>query len=577
MNILRISLSQINPILGDFKGNISKIADSIRQAKELETDIIAFPELALCGYPPEDLLLRPSFPNDSLRAIDHLLPFTKDICAIVGYARVDDNGLVHNSAAVISDGNLQAYYDKIELPNYGVFDEKRYFTQGSKPLAIKLNDTIIAVTICEDIWVSEGVPEKGAIKNGAEIIVNISASPFHAGKIEIRESLVCGLARRSKAYVCYTNLLGGQDELVFDGGAIVANPDGTMICSSPRFDENIVTIDLPLREKDENKHSTVVASQHPGIVIVPSKIRSDKKRNINQCPICAKMEKTDEIYKAIVLGTHDYITKNGFKKVLIGLSGGIDSALTACIAVDAFGKENVIGVTMPSEFTSDGTLSDAEKLAENLDIKLYKVPISEILGSYYNELGESLGPGKPGLEKENLQARIRGNILMALSNKFGWLVLTTGNKSETAVGYCTLYGDMAGGFAVIKDVPKTMVYKLSYYVNEKIGRELIPVSTIERPPTAELRPDQKDEDSLPPYPLLDSIIHLYVEDDKSKEDIIAAGYDSNVVNDVIRMIDLSEYKRRQAPPGVKITPKAFGRDRRMPITNKYGMFSKEGF
>jgi NAD+ synthase (glutamine-hydrolysing) len=564
--LLRISLAQINPTIGDFDGNIIKIANFINRAKRAGADIVAFPELALCGYPPEDLLLRPSFPKDTAAALERILPSTNGICAIIGFAE-PDNGSVYNSAAVIVDGRIAATYRKIELPNYGVFDEKRHFKSGASTLIFELSGVRVAMTVCEDIWIAGGRAEQGIIAGAADVAINISASPFHAGKMLVREDLIKGLAKRTGAFVCYTNLLGGQDEIVFDGGGIIARPDGKLLATSPRFEEFLLTVELEIPTGRAKQ-----AAESQDYVSKAISVTAPRAEHINACPppaIARELSEVEETYSALVLGTGDYVRKNRFEKVLIGLSGGIDSALTAAIAVDALGEENVIGVTMPSEYTSGDTLSDAELLAENLKTKLITVPISDILSSYMELLAEPFGPGEPGIEKENLQARIRGNILMALSNRFGWIVLTTGNKSETAVGYCTLYGDMAGGFAVIKDVPKTIVYKLSDYVNTKEGREIIPQSTIDRPPTAELRPDQKDEDSLPPYPVLDPIIHLYVEEDKSPYEIIAAGFDPAVVHEVVRMIDRSEYKRRQAPPGVKITPKAFGRDRRLPITNRY--------
>ncbi len=557
---IRVSLAQINPVVGDLDGNADKLINFINEAKCAGSDIVILPELALCGYPPEDLLFRRSFSEDNLSALQKVLPSTEGICAVIGFAEPAGDG-VFNAAALISNGRIEAVYHKIELPNYGVFDEKRYFKSGTEPLAFEVDGTVVAVTICEDIWIEGGRAELGIVKSGADIVLNISASPFHAGKIRLRNNLVASLAKRAGAFVCYTNLLGGQDELVFDGGGIVANPDGNLIASSTRFTENILTVDIPV---NENKKKNCA-----GIPKISRSSDCEKRAVIKPAGLVVELGETEEIFEALVLGTGDYIRKNKFKKAVLGLSGGIDSALTAAIAVEAIGKDNVIGVTMPSEFTSEGTRSDAVKVADNLGIEIITVPISGILSEYLRFLQEPFGPGELGLEKENLQARIRGNILMALSNRFGWLVLTTGNKSEMAVGYCTLYGDMAGGFAVIKDVPKTVVYKLSEYINEKSGREIIPQSTIDRPPTAELRPDQKDEDSLPPYSVLDPIVHLYVEEDKSPYEIIAEGFDSETVHEVVKMIDWSEYKRRQAPPGVKITPKSFGRDRRLPITNRY--------
>ncbi|MFA6451008.1 MAG: NAD+ synthase, partial [bacterium] len=527
---IRVALAQINPVIGDFESNIIKIANCIHRAKRSNADIVAFPELALCGYPPEDLLLRQSFPADTREALERLLPSTGGICAIVGFPEPAD-GVIYNSAAVLHDGRIAATYHKIELPNYGVFDEVRYFKPGDSTLVFELNDVCVAVTICEDIWVLGGRAEQGIAGGHADIAVNISASPFHAGKMLVRENLIKSLAERTGAFVCYTNLLGGQDEIVFDGGGIIAGPDGRLIATSPRFEENLLVADINLVPKNKYDASTPAAKHSISLSVAAPEI----KPACSAPAIAPEMSETAEIYASLVLGTGDYVRKNRFQKVVIGLSGGIDSALTAAVAVDALGEENVIGVTMPSEYTSEGTLTDAERLALNLGIRFYTIPISGILASYMDLLSEPFGPGEPGIEKENLQARIRGNILMALSNKFGWIVLTTGNKSEMAVGYCTLYGDMAGGFAVIKDVPKTVVYELSEYVNEKAGRDIIPRDTIDRAPSAELRPDQKDEDSLPPYSVLDPIVHYYVEEDMSPDEIIEAGYDSAIVHEVVRM------------------------------------------
>jgi len=557
MNILRIALSQINPTVGDFDSNMSKIISALGKAKNTEADIVTFPELAISGYPPEDLLLKPKFLRDNRYALDEIIPATEGITAIVGFADVLDEK-VYNAAALIHDGHLINIYHKVELPNYGVFDEKRYFTPGSGSLIFGINDIPIAVNICEDIWIKGSVVEQHTISNRARVVLNISSSPFHAGKLALRRDILTGFARRTNTYVCYNNLVGGQDELVFDGGSLIISPQGELIAIAKRFEEEILITDLSLNQQASARESDSYITLSP----------LDRSNRIPIKPSrAAELGRVEEIYKALVLGTRDYIQKNGFKKVVLGLSGGIDSSLTAAIAVDALGNDNVIGITMPSQYTSDETKSDARILAENLKTAFMTIPIKPIFSSYVEALKEPFSQGNQGIELENLQARIRGNILMALSNRFGWLVLTTGNKSETAVGYCTLYGDMAGGFAVIKDVPKTLVYELAAYVNEK--RKVIPETVIYRPPTAELRPDQKDEDSLPPYGILDPILRAYVEEDKSLNEITACGFSSETVSEVIRMVDRSEYKRRQAPPGVKITPKAFGRDRRLPITSRY--------
>lgn len=532
---MKVALAQINTTVGDLKGNISKIISGMVQARRAGADIVTFPELAICGYPPEDLLLKPGFLRDSCDALQEVVRQSAGIFAVVGFADLV-GGNVYNAAAVIDNGCAIGVYHKAELPNYGVFDEKRYFAQGSKWQVFTVKNIPVTVNICEDIWIEGSGAEQCAAKNKAAVTLNISASPFHAGKLSERRDIVANFAKRTGATVCYNNLVGGQDELVFDGGSLVVNPQGEPIACASRFKEDLLVVDI---------------EQSAPMECFPNP------------------ERAEEVYRALVLGTGDYIRKNGFKKVVIGLSGGIDSSITAAIAVDALGAENVIGITMPSQYTSNETRSDAEFLAENLNIRFITVPVEPIFSAYLDLLEEPFGEGNPGIEAENLQARIRGNILMALSNRFGWLVLTTGNKSETAVGYCTLYGDMAGGFAVIKDVPKTLVYEASRYVNQKAGREIIPVSVLECPPTAELRPDQKDEDSLPPYSVLDPILQAYVEEDKSSDEIVAEGFEPDIVTDVARMVDRNEYKRRQAPPGVKITPKAFGRDRRLPITNRH--------
>jgi len=541
MDTLRVALAQINPTVGDFEGNVTRILNETARARAAEAALVVFPELAVCGYPPEDLLLRPRFLSDSRLAMERVAAGCEGITAVVGFADPVD-GKVYNAAAVVRDGRIEHVYHKIELPNYGVFDEKRYFTPGEECRTFQMDGVPVAVTVCEDMWVENGAAERCAAGGTAPLVVNISASPFHAGKIAEREEVLAGFAERTGSTVLYANLVGGQDELVFDGGSLIAGPGGKVLARAARFEEELLVADLD---------------------------RASGGLSGDLSPPPPEFGRVDEIYRALVLGTGDYVRKNRFENVVIGLSGGIDSALTAAVAVDALGPDRVKGVTMPSRYNSAETRSDAEKLAQNLDIPLITVPVERIFSAYLDELREAFGPGDPGVAAENIQARIRGNILMALSNRFGWLVLTTGNKSEMAVGYCTLYGDMAGGFAAIKDVPKTVVYELSKHVNEKSGREVIPPGTLKRAPTAELRENQKDEDSLIPYEALDPVLRGYVEEDKAPDEIAAGGYDPQVVADVVRMVDRSEYKRRQAPPGVKITPKAFGRDRRLPITNRY--------
>ena len=563
---LRIALSQINPIVGDIKGNVAKIVKQIALAKEKQADIVTFPELAISGYPPEDLLLRPKFLRDNQEAVERIVPKSDGMTVIIGFPDVC-NGLVYNAATIIHKSRLIDVYHKLELPNYGVFDERRYFLPGDTPLFFDMGGIRFMVTICEDIWIENGIVERSAIENHVRVVLNISSSPFYAGKFSVRQKIIARFAGNTGAMVFYTNLVGGQDELVFDGGSLVVNPNGQKIASARRFEEDLLLWDLEADRLSPHPPLSELYPRHGKYYVLQTDDKPGRHPLLTQhLPELGELE---EISQALVLGTKDYVFKNGFEKVLIGLSGGIDSALTAVIAVDALGHENVIGVTMPSDYTSVETLGDARLMAEHLRISLLTIPIKRMYAAYLISLKDSFGDGAPGIEYENIQARIRGNILMALSNRFGWLVLTTGNKSEMAVGYCTLYGDLAGGFAVIKDLPKTRVYEIARFMNQKKGQAVIPPSILDRAPTAELRVDQKDEDLLPPYPKLDQILRAYVEEDKSPHDIIAAGFDMETVNKVIRMVDRSEYKRRQTPPGIKITPKAFGKDRRIPITNRY--------
>ncbi len=565
---LRISLAQINPVLGDFEANLGKIVHAIGLARDASSDIVTFPELALCGYPPEDLLLRAGFLEDNRIALERLVPHCKGINVLVGF--VDSVGdRVYNAAALLSQGRLVDVYHKVELPNYGVFDEKRYFAQGSGCLIFDINGVRCSATVCEDIWIAGSITEDYARRNGAHVVFNIAASPFHAGKPQMRQKIFARFARAANAMLFVNNLVGGQDELVFDGGSFVLDAQGEVVANAARFEEDMLVTDIRV----DGPAPTTPSWNLKGEFHTLERSQTGERKFTSPCK-SPDPDPLSDVYKALTLGTRDYVLKNGFKQVCLGISGGIDSALTAAIAVDALGKDNVIGVTMPSRYTSDGTLSDAGLVAQNLGIRLITIPVEGIFQAYLRALEEPFREGRPGIESENLQARIRGNLLMALSNRFGWLVLTTGNKSETAVGYCTLYGDMAGGFAVVKDVPKMLVYQLSRYVNERAARAVIPESTIDRAPSAELRDDQKDEDSLPPYNLLDAILKEYVEEDRSPEDI--SGFDPNMVTDVVRMVDRNEYKRRQAPPGVKITPKAFGKDRRMPLTNRYLEFRIKG-
>jgi NAD+ synthase (glutamine-hydrolysing) len=542
--MLRIALGQFNAIVGDLTGNAEKMREIHAGAVRSDVDLLVFPELAVCGYPPEDLVYKKGFLEDNRRTVDKLAADCPDKTIVVGFVEGDHLNS-HNSAAVLQSGRVSKIYRKGLLPNYGVFDERRYFQPGSEPLILKLKGLNIAVTICFDIWNVNWLRSLLADAGQIQMILNISASPFHVGKIKKREQVVGQCARSLNCAVAYCNLVGGQDELVFDGRSMFADSTGGIVAKAKAFDEDLMIADLiPASDGTVQVEPLHGSAQQP-------------------------TDSIDEIYHALVLGTRDYTRKNGFRNVLLGLSGGIDSAVTAAIAAAALGAENVVGITMPSKFNSPETMGDAEKLAKNLGIQFHKIPIGPILSQFHQSLQAAEGWNSDGIAYENLQARIRGCILMSLSNQFGSLVLTTGNKSETAVGYTTLYGDTAGGFAVIKDVPKTLVYKLAEHINSVSGRKIIPAGVLSRPPSAELRPNQKDSDSLPDYDLLDEILKGYVEEDKSVQQLVESGLPEDVILNVIRMVDINEYKRRLSPPGIKITPKAFGKDRRLPITNRY--------
>jgi len=571
-HILRLALAQIDLTVGDLEGNAGKIIDNITIARERGADIVVFPELAITGYPPEDLLLKRNFVEDNLAALDRIRVETKGITAIVGF--VDANSEIYNAAAVLHDGELVGVQHKFFLPNYGVFDEDRYFQAGTKTQVYKLGHIVFGVEVCEDIWYADGPHLAQTLVGGAHIVIGINSSPFHAGKWRFRERMLGTRANDNSCAIVYLNAVGGQDELVFDGNSLITGPSGEVMFRAKSFEEQLAIVDVDLgpvehsRLVDPRRRKIKLSVQEkvdvPEVVLRPV----EKPARNGQITLSAEpLKKVEEVYRALVLGTRDYVNKNGFNEVVLGLSGGIDSALVACVAADALGPERVRVLIMPSMFSSNETQSDAEVLAKNLGIRYDRIPIGETYGSYNTALAEVFRGVEPGIAEENLQARIRGNLLMALSNKFNMLVLTTGNKSEMACGYSTLYGDMAGGFAVIKDVPKTLVYKLSHYRNG-IGH-VIPDSIIERAPSAELKPDQKDQDTLPPYEILDPILEAYVEGDRSIREIVAMGFDEDTVRRVVRMVDRNEYKRRQAAPGVKITPKAFGRDRRLPITNRY--------
>jgi NAD+ synthase (glutamine-hydrolysing) len=575
MRKLRIGMSQINTTVGDFAGNMRKIVEAIAAARPLGVDLLTFPELAICGYPPEDLLFKPQFIEENLKSLEKVVKQTSGLAVIVGF--VDAKSDIYNAAAIINDGKLVSIYHKIYLPNYGVFDENRYFQAGRECPVYTILGVGIGINICEDIWYEAG-PATAQAYAGAEVIVNISASPYHFGKENDRERMLSTRASDNVAIIVYDNLVGGQDELVFDGNSMVLSEKGQLLARGKQFEEDLVVVDLDVeavfrtRLHDPRwRKETLLLEDEPehAVKIMVSELSPAAPKPALPSRQTKSHSFPGDVYDALVLGTGDYITKNGFKKVLIGLSGGIDSSLVTAIAADALGPSNVVGVLMPSRYSSPGSISDAELLGRNLGIKYITIPIEKVYQAYIETLAEQFRDVKPDTTEENIQARIRGNLLMALSNKFGWLVLTTGNKSEFATGYTTLYGDMAGGFAVIKDVPKTLVYELAKYRNSIAKDNVIPPSIISKAPSAELRPEQKDTDSLPPYDLLDPVLTAYVEEDKSVEQIIGSGFEESVVKRAARLVDTSEYKRRQAPPGIKITPRAFGRDRRLPITNRF--------
>jgi NAD+ synthase (glutamine-hydrolysing) len=577
MRSLRIALAQINPTVGDLEGNVAKINRYIRTAKKSQAQVVAFPELAVTGYPSEDLLLKSQFVDDNLSALNKIRKNVQDITAIVGFVDRDDD--IYNAAAIIHNKKIIDIYHKRHLPNYGVFDEYRYFRTGSRSPVYRIGETWIGVNICEDIWYPEG-PARTQSQAGAEVIININASPYHIGKGRTREQMLSTRASENLVFIAYLNTVGGQDELVFDGQSLVLDQNGTVLARGRQFEEDLIVIDLDLAGLSRKRLPAPHGKQKvmkPGKgtfekIIIPVGKKSGMKRAIRLPEISVELDPPEEVYRALQLGTSDYVSKNGFQGVVIGLSGGIDSALVATIAADALGKSNVTCLFMPSPYTSKESREDAFALAKNLGIKLMEVPIDRIFRSYLSTLKRVFADLPPDVTEENLQARIRGNLLMAFSNKFGWLVLTTGNKSEMSVGYATLYGDMAGGFAVIKDVPKTMVYELCRWKNRVTGNSTVPERMFYKEPSAELKPDQKDSDTLPPYPALDPILRAYVEEDRSLSDLLALGCEPECVRKVIKMIDRSEYKRRQSPPGIKITQRAFGRDRRFPITNKYKGF-----
>lgn len=569
---MRIALAQINPTVGDFEGNKKLILKFINEAKKARADIVAFPELAITGYPPEDLILRQSFINENLNSLNFIANKVRDIPVIIGF--VDSNNLLYNAAGVLYGGRIIFKHYKFNLPNYGVFDEIRYFAAGKKIGILKVNEYNIGISVCEDIWNPDGPAQCQALQGKAHLLINISASPFYAGKLKEREHMLATRASDYSAYVGYLNMVGGQDELVFDGRSMVFDESGKLIARGKAFEEDLIVFDIDLKSivarriKNTTLRKEWESFRKQPIETAKIRLRVKDKRTINPL-ISPALTEVEEIYSAIKLGIRDYFKKNGFKKALIGVSGGIDSALTLCLAFDSLGAENVIAISMPSRFTSKETKMDARKIADNLGVQFYEIPINMIHRAFINSLSEIFAGTKSGTAEENIQSRIRGNMLMAISNKFGWLVLTTGNKSEVSTGYCTLYGDTAGGFAPLKDVTKMQVYALARYRNRIAEKKIIPESVIKRPPSAELRPDQTDQDTLPPYEILDKIIEGYVEKDLTYEELIKSGLTEQYVKRAIKMIVNSEHKRRQSPQGVKITPRAFGKDRRYPITNKF--------
>tara|TARA_B100001123_G_scaffold450900_1_gene624867 strand:- start:20129 stop:21856 length:1728 start_codon:yes stop_codon:yes gene_type:complete len=567
--MIRIGLCQTNPSVGDIEGNYERIKSSVASARKEDVDILLFPELSLTGYPPEDLLLQPHFTEHASETMAALASEITDIVVVVGFPYLLDNKLF-NSAAVIYRGKIINIYSKYRLPNYAVFDEQRYFESGSKSSVVILNEARIGITICEDIWHPGGPPEWATIEGGAEILVNLSASPYHRAKGREREQLFSDRAIKYNCFLAFCNTVGGQDELVFDGHSVIVDPAGKVIIRGKQFEEDLVIADLDhteatlKRASDARwKNSLSTDSKRVSLVSIP-RIKSKKIKPFRK-KLSPLLTPEAEVYQALIVGTSDYFRKNHFNHAVLGLSGGIDSALALVIAVDALGPEAVTAVSLPSRFTAEVNRIDAKKLTERLGVHLIEIPIETLVAEYETALNQVFKDTQPNVAEENLQARIRGNLLMALSNKFNWLVLTTGNKSELSVGYATLYGDMAGGFSVLKDVFKTWVYRLCLWKNEPT--EVIPVNIIKKPPSAELRPDQLDSDSLPEYDVLDAILTAYVENNQSAREIELMGYDNSTVNHVLTLVDRAEYKRRQAPPGIRISTRAFGKDRRLPITN----------
>ena len=571
MTVLRIALAQLNFTVGDLDGNLDKMIEAYALAETAGCDLIAFSELSSTGYPPEDLVLKPGFVNDNRRVLDKLAARTRRCAAVVGFVDADRD--LYNAAAVCAGGEVLGTYRKRLLPNYAVFDEQRYFTPGTDndPLELfVIGGVKVGISVCEDIWSPFG-PLSVQAAGGAELNVNINGSPYHVGKAAERERMLATRAADSHSAIVYVNQVGGQDELVFDGASVAFDHEGNLLARAGQFTEDVLIVDVPVppvyrkRLLDPRGRHTDV--ELPLVEVSDTPVVHDEP--VPLAPVADLFDADEELYDALVLGTRDYCRKNGFTDVVIGLSGGIDSTLVACIAADALGPDHVHGVSMPSRYSSDHSRDDAADLAQNLGLDYRTISIEPAFTAYLDMLGESFEGRTPGLTYENLQSRCRGQILMALSNEFGWMVLTTGNKSELAVGYFTIYGDSVGGYAVIKDVLKTRVYDLCRYVNLAAGREVIPERVLTKPPSAELRPGQRDDQSLPPYEVLDPILELYVEADFTAGEIIERGHDEAIVRRVTRLVDVAEYKRRQCPPGVRVTTKSFGRDRRLPITNGY--------
>jgi NAD+ synthase (glutamine-hydrolysing) len=564
---LRVGLAQLNLVVGDLEGNAARILDAYERAEADACDLVAFPELAITGYPPEDLLLRPAFVAQAQESLEKVAARTGRAVAVIGYPRLERD--LYNAAAICANGKVAGVYRKHILPNSTVFDEQRYFAASSAdgPL-FNVAGTRVAVTICEDAWSPSG-PIITQAAGGAELVVNINGSPYYASRLRERETMLSTRAADASVPIAYVNLVGGQDELVFDGASLVFDEHGRLLARARQFAEDLLVVDLDVRPAFR-KRLLDPRGRWSAPPLAEVKVTDAQLRERGEPPrVEPALPPVREVYEALVLGTRDYVVKNGFTDVIIGLSGGIDSSLVAAIATDALGPDRVLGVLMPSRFSSEGSLTDAETLAANLGIRTLTVPIEAAHNAFLDMLAEPFRGTEPGLAEENLQARIRGTILMGLSNKFGGLVLTTGNKSELATGYSTLYGDMAGGFSVIKDVPKMLVYALARDRNERAGRDLVPETVLDKPPSAELRPDQRDSDSLPAYSVLDPILEAYIEGDMSVAEIEEAGFDAETARRVALLVDRNEYKRRQAPPGVRVSPKAFGKDRRLPITNRW--------